>query len=61
MFLLLRELFGIFTRRQLRRLLLLQLLMILMAFAEIAGVSAIGVFMAPVSSIAPTSSVTSTR
>ena len=48
MFILLRELFGIFTRRQLRRLLLLQLLMILMAFAEIAGVSAIGVFMAVV-------------
>lgn len=48
MFLLLRELFGIFTRGQLKRLLLLQLLMILMAFAEIGGVTAIGVFMAVV-------------
>lgn len=48
MFLLLRELFDIFTRAQLKRLLLLQLLMILMAFAEIGGVTAIGVFMAVV-------------
>lgn len=48
MFSLLKELFGIFTRSQLRRLLMLQSLMILMAFAEIGGVSAIGVFMAVV-------------
>lgn len=48
MFSLLRDLFGIFTRSQLRRLLLLQSLMVFMAFAEIAGVSAIGIFMAVV-------------
>lgn len=48
MFSLLKELFGIFTGSQLRRLLMLQSLMILMAFAEISGVSAIGIFMAVV-------------
>jgi len=46
MFLLVQDLFSIFTRSQLRRLLMLQSLMVLMAFAEIGGVSAIGVFMA---------------
>lgn len=48
MFLLVQELFGVFTRSQLRRLLMLQSLMVLMAFAEIGGVSAIGIFMAVV-------------
>ena len=48
MFLLVQELFGVFTRSQLRRLLMLQSLMVLMAFAEIGGVSAIGTFMAVV-------------
>jgi hypothetical protein len=36
---LVKELFGIFTRSQLRRLVMLQSLMVLMAFAEIGGVS----------------------
>jgi len=48
MFSLVQELFGVFTRSQLRRLLMLQSLMVLMAFAEIGGVSAIGTFMAVV-------------
>ena len=48
MFLLVQDLFSIFTRSQRRRLLMLQALMVLMAFAEIGGVSAIGVFMAVV-------------
>lgn len=48
MFLLVKDLFGIFTRSQLKRLVMLQSLMVLMAFAEIGGVSAIGVFMAVV-------------
>lgn len=48
MFLLVQDLFSIFTRSQLRRLLMLQALMVLMAFAEIGGVSAIGIFMAVV-------------
>jgi ABC-type multidrug transport system fused ATPase/permease subunit len=48
MFLLVQQLFGVFTRSQLRRLLMLQSLMVLMAFAEIGGVSAIGIFMAVV-------------
>lgn len=46
MFQLVKELFGVLTRSQLRRLLLLQLLMAFMAFAEIVSVTAIGVFMA---------------
>lgn len=48
MFLLVQELFGVFTRSQLRRLLMLQSLMVLMAFAEVGGVTAIGIFMAVV-------------
>lgn len=46
MFQLVKELFGVLSRSQLRRLLLLQLLMAFMAFAEIVSVTAIGVFMA---------------
>ncbi len=42
----LKELFSLLTREQRRKLLSLQVLVVLMAFAEVAGVVAIGPFMA---------------
>lgn len=48
MFVLIRELYDVLTRSQLKRLLVLQLLMAIMAFAEVGSVAAIGMFMAVV-------------
>jgi ABC-type multidrug transport system fused ATPase/permease subunit len=48
LFVLIRELYGVLTRSQLKRLLVLQLLMAIMAFAEVGSVAAIGLFMAVV-------------
>jgi ABC-type multidrug transport system fused ATPase/permease subunit len=45
---LIRELLDVLTPSQLKRLLILQLLMAIMAFAEVASVAAIGLFMAVV-------------
>lgn len=48
MIVLIRELLDVLTPSQLKRLLILQLLMAIMAFAEVASVAAIGLFMAVV-------------
>jgi ABC-type multidrug transport system fused ATPase/permease subunit len=48
MFVLIRDLYDVLTRSQLKRLLILQLLMAIMAFAEVGSVAAIGMFMAVV-------------